>query len=458
LFVHYPYLLPTLIAASVTLTGSILSCFLSPDGGPREGSIRLPEKSTAGGYATIPEEESEPPSPIFSDGEEQGRNGSFTRNLGKRISTKFSGYFSTPRGGGAEGVTLASSPPAPVPLSSPSLPGIPAERNRAASTYRGAGGSAYGYSGGYRNRLASDTSAMGMNRRRWSNASSMRRRRGSNFPAEEAVRESGNFAQRLLMANENAVTNMADLWVSAAMNVDNNNDDPFYDSEDEDEHYNLTGDDSAIAEDATGDIGGDIRGRGDSKSSPANKHLHPSQTASPLPSYGSPSHRPSFGSPSRPSLQYGAVRRPSGPMFPPGRKTSISFQPQLESTPQGPPQMHRRPSSVREPSIFAHAGVKTPPAVLDAQQLLFHHSSTPVEDTLDDPLGTIIEGRRVSPEPRADDLEAAMPEKEPGLMSQMPVIIIVQYGLLALHSTTHDQVFMSYLVTYVRSAMVMFQG
>jgi len=30
-----------------------------------------------------------------------------------------------------------------------------------------------------------------------------------------------NFAQRLLLANENAVTNIADLWVASAMNVDN---------------------------------------------------------------------------------------------------------------------------------------------------------------------------------------------------------------------------------------------
>ena len=34
-----------------------------------------------------------------------------------------------------------------------------------------------------------------------------------------------NFAQRLLLANENAVTNIADLWAAAAINVDNK--DPF---------------------------------------------------------------------------------------------------------------------------------------------------------------------------------------------------------------------------------------
>jgi hypothetical protein len=51
----------------------------------------------------------------------------------------------------------------------------------------------------------------------------MRRRRGSGDAVAEA--SDLNFAHRLLLANENAVTNIADLWVAAAMNVDN--EDPF---------------------------------------------------------------------------------------------------------------------------------------------------------------------------------------------------------------------------------------
>jgi hypothetical protein len=37
------------------------------------------------------------------------------------------------------------------------------------------------------------------------------------------------------------------------------------------------------------------------------------------------------------------------------------------------------------------------------------------------------------------------------MSSQLPVLIIIQYGLLALHSTTHDQVFLSYLVSDYKS-------
>lgn len=41
-----------------------------------------------------------------------------------------------------------------------------------------------------------------------------------------------------------------------------------------------------------------------------------------------------------------------------------------------------------------------------------------------------------------------MVEERPGSpMSQLPVLIIFQYGLLALHGTTHDQIFLSYLVS-----------
>ncbi|KAI9507077.1 hypothetical protein F5148DRAFT_1150032 [Russula earlei] len=48
-------------------------------------------------------------------------------------------------------------------------------------------------------------------------------RRGSHDggPRSFGVDSEPSFAQRLLLANENAVTNIADLWVAAAMNVDN---------------------------------------------------------------------------------------------------------------------------------------------------------------------------------------------------------------------------------------------
>lgn len=105
-----------------------------------------------------------------------------------------------------------------MPLASTS--GTRLDRTRTFSTSR-TNGSAYGYSNNYRNCLARNAT---WNGRRASLHSSSRRRRGSAFDRVTDGSEL-NFAQRLLLANKNTVTNIADLWVAAAMNVDN--EDPF---------------------------------------------------------------------------------------------------------------------------------------------------------------------------------------------------------------------------------------
>ena len=208
----------------------------------------------------------------------------------------------------------------------------------------------------------------------------MRRRRGSNL---DAVRDSNegtdlNFAQRLLMANENAVTNIADLWVASAINVDNED---VFESDDED---GLEGGNELLE--------GEGVGAGSSTLSP--------------PYLG---HRPS-------TTSFGA-RRPSH------RHPSVSFPAHLQSP--------RRPSIV--PSIFSHSGVRTPPAILEAQKLLSGEG--------DEHLGTIAESGQAS------QADAESLREPPSLSSQIPTLIIVQYGVMALHTTTHDQIFMSYLVS-----------
>jgi len=94
------------------------------------------------------------------------------------------------------------------------------------------------------------------------------------------------------------------------------------------------------------------------------------------------------------------------------------------------------------PAIFAHPGVRPPSAVIDAQQLLARSEDPPVGESLP----PILESRPVS---QGDITADAMvfEKKSPSLSSQLPLMIIAQYGLLALHSTTHDQIFMSYLVS-----------
>ncbi|KAJ3514284.1 hypothetical protein NLJ89_g2460 [Agrocybe chaxingu] len=406
LFVTYPYLLPCGLAALITLIGSILSLFLGRDGGPREGAIRLlPEKFTI--HAPIPEEEMSPQAPVFEEDESRGIVG-----LQRKFSRRFSNLF-------AKRVPESHAPGSPlsqpaVPLSTPNTR---LDRTRTFSRTSRTNGSAYGYSGSYRNRLASNAA---LNARRGSLDSSLRRRRGSNYdsikdPAAEGHAPDLNFAQRLLLANENAVTNIADLWVAAAMNVDN--EDPFEsDSEIEDDADSVVLDQPLVTTELSETMPDSERGILAISTTPPIAHLPRTQ-------------RPSMAS----SRRADARHLPLRPHSPGPHRPSVSFSPMI--TPGSP----RRPST-SVPSIFAHSGVKTPAAVLDAQQLLL--SSDVDASPHVDPLATISESRPVS----QSDVES-LAEPPPSITSQLPVVVIIQYGVMALHTTTHDQIFMSYLVS-----------
>jgi hypothetical protein len=243
----------------------------------------------------------------------------------------------------------------------------------------------------------------------------MRRRRGSGDAVAEA--SDLNFAHRLLLANENAVTNIADLWVAAAMNVDN--EDPFEPDSDVEEEN-----EEEAAQPPT-DSSPDINA--------ASQREARTGFAPPIARLSRP-HRPSTTNSLHPS---GLGSRHGSPM---PHRPSVTFPP----TPTTP--SLRRPSS-SVPAIFTHPGVKTPSAVLDAQQLLLSsdiHSSPVIGAQSAELLGTISESRPVS---EADVESLAWTEKPPSLMSQLPIVVIIQYGVMALHTTTHDQIFMSYLVS-----------
>ncbi|THH18720.1 hypothetical protein EW146_g2307 [Bondarzewia mesenterica] len=414
LFTTYPYLLPCVIASFVTLIGALLSLFLGHDGGPREGGIQLPPEKVDD-HPTIPEEVSEPPSPLSSPRQ------SFYGSLRQKMSHKVSGYFAKR----VQDAHAAESVPSPaVPLST-AVPG------RRFSRLSRANGSAYGYGGGaarvqnVRSRLASGASI-----RKGSMSSSVMRRRGNTAPdgLPRSVAEGGelNFAQRLLMANENAVTNIADLWVAAAMNVDN---EEVFESDTE---LESAGEEDVAVFDLEEDGEDDElnvldtptrRGR---VSHPAMLTPHRTSLAS---------HRPSQSV----ARNIGSPRRPSA---------SISFRPQSGMTRRMSSFGIRSPSRASDafaerrfstvPSIFAHPGVKTPAAVLDAQKLLSLPGDTEV-----DAFNGLLERRGAEGE--------QVEEKPPSLYSQLPILIITQYGLLALHSTTHDMVFLTYLVSKYES-------
>jgi hypothetical protein len=232
----------------------------------------------------------------------------------------------------------------------------------------------------------------------------------------QSLTETGdlNFAQRLLMANENAVTNIADLWVAAAMNADN--EDPF---------------------ESDSEMGSDAESPESDPEMPEVDDLPQTPTPPGRMSgrlVSNPHKRSSLGSPFA-----GSPRRPSTSQIPssPIRNISSSFA----AGPGGSPSLHRYSNAM--PTIFSHSGVRTPPAILDAQQMVVRSEEPAGGDTL----APIIEGRRTSDSHRSTSSSETIVEKPPSLTSQLPILIIIQYGLLALHSTTHDQVFLSYLVS-----------
>ncbi|KAG8216693.1 hypothetical protein J3R82DRAFT_6899 [Butyriboletus roseoflavus] len=387
LFEDYPYFLPCAIAGSITLIGArILSLFLGRDGGPREGSIRLPPEKPENQHPTIPEEGEITEEPL----EDEQPTGLFG-TLRRKISRSFSIYT------GSSSPVIHPTEPSTT-TSVPLISSPPINRQRLSR----ANGSAYGYSGNQRHRLANTITP------RRSMASTLRSRRSNYFDGHQSSYDGSelNFTQRLLIANENAVTNIADLWVAAAMNVDVEEQ---YDLDagmpTDEEQARMDGEEDV----ADQDVFGVLRGRTDSRSIDG----------------------------ATISSQHGP--RSSTAMFASARglpRRSVSRTSALGSSMLGGAHLSRR-SSTTGPSIFAHAGVRTPPAVLDAQLR---------EAEPSDALPPILERRGAigGTEAGAGDEVA---EKPPTLMSQLPILVIVQYGLLALHSTTHDQVFLSYLVT-----------
>ncbi len=434
LFVHYPYLLPTSIAAVITGIGAVLTLFLARDGGPREGAIRLPPEKDD---VRPPSRESSFAPPMEDEEEPTG----MVNKLKRKVSIKLSGYFARrvheAHDAGSPLATGAGSSPITMPLSRRTSSG---NKVRSHSRTSRANGSAYGYGTSYRNRLASTTSFAG---RRGSLASTIARRResiahGQSGGANTDVSASQadgvgdmNFAQRLLMANELAVNNIADLWVAAAMNVDN--EDVFL-SDSEAEDHGAEPNEYPFGDDEDEELLMQTPSRPGRLS-----------TARALGS----ANRQSLSTPNRPSTS-GSHPHLGSPRSPPGHSPFANVG--------GSSSLTRRFSSTF-PTIFSHTGVRTPPAAHEphVHSLVSHEGHAEAEAGASEGLEPIFESRPVTSyapkqtsEPRvtvADESLETVSEKQPSMLSQLPLAIIMQYGMLALHSTTHDQVFLSYLVS-----------
>ncbi|KAL0564812.1 hypothetical protein V5O48_017223 [Marasmius crinis-equi] len=389
LFSDSPYLLPCLIAASVMITGSFLSCFLDPDLGPSTGAGALkPEK------VVVPLPGAEP------ENDDGRRSIGSIKHLTRKLSNVFRDPF-IPESDERTGLlfsrnSAAVSPTAPTFQAPPQSysairsggGGYPLDRNLTMTMDSTRTRTSRRYSDAGR-RPAQEATVSGIRRRSRSNYPNNRFSRVSYADIENGQNESiipsspvtkrRSLVDRVVMANENAFTaGIADFWVAAAISLEGADED----DDEEGEVVEIEGENS------------DAR---------------------------SISSRPSISNPRH-------SRVPSRPVY--GRENSDLG--------------NYRPSS---------------PIITRARLMDFPRTDTMESNTnlrVEPALQPIIESRRVSnfyppvSEPAEDVepvIEEIIEEEESAPSMDIPVLVIMQYGLLALHSTTHDQVFMSYLVT-----------
>lgn len=564
LFVQYPYLLPCLVGASFTSLGAFLTLFIGPDGGPREGQIRLPDEQAGVERAEVPErmatangpEQSNASPSRVRDTLHAAADGidALGRSAGKRLSGYFGEGSHDTAGPTSSQISLertsrndllglprtftqqvedeTGGPPSPLESddegtivtrrsggrrrndwdgrynlgfsqsgSAPSASGF----SRTEERRRGilGGGSAYGYEGSRdrRSRLSIVSGARGQGQapasrvarnqsqgdsrdQRFSMAQSAMGSAYHYAPDFEAVGEDPalapqprklNFAQRFLLANDDAVLSITDLWVAAAINGE----DGSYTAPDEEEdmggdQYDEDGDESGF--DATWSHADDEDGDGQDGSldedSAAEGEGEDQEETSRF-----------VGSSMTNTQDGGGQQRPYLPPINFARRRAESKDASM-----------LRPRSMRQdsyhqgrvPSLYNNTGIELPlpwvgaegplsPGGAPAGKVAATSSSlaVPGASRYDPTLAGIPESQSArntmgrsagqtveapsSPgpaQPQAQTQPAAPTEKTsttPSLWSLLPLTIIAHYGLLAFHSATFDQVFMAFLVTPYKS-------
>lgn len=463
---HYPYALPCMVAATFATVGAFLSLFIGPDGGPREGAIALPEKT---------------------DIERASQHlASNVGSLGRSASKRISGYFSkqdadNAAAASASGMSLSKTnaagsiraPMSPLPRTFTQQvddetggPPSPVESDYTAITGgrvarpRGVSGASFAKpfsrTKDRRQAILSSGSAYGYDNRRNSRASSTGMNASGVLPESEGqarpVSQLGgsvsgitanpyapdfeeigpkpalNFAQRFLLANDDAVFSITDLWVASAINGDDGysamDEDVFYDDQDEDgTASNLLDDD--VTEDSLGArFGYDDTASNAAEDSPllAPRHLPPLNFAQ--------------------------------------RKYSRGANSDAASSAR--PRTRRSASGGRVPSLYANSGLdrpQSPGGFLSPTSLVPPPPRSEARAPAFDPsLAGIPESRRVSVQgspTRANAAAAAAGTTTAGapasIWSLLPLVVIAHYGVMSWHSSTFEQVFMAFLVTPYKS-------
>lgn len=492
LFSDYPYLLPCLVAATFTAVGSFLTLFIGHDGGPRTGAIQLPEKGDieraatqvgsfgrsagqrisgyfGGARNSIAAESDLSLSRHFNPAESSNRSGASTpaeggNNQNKLMPRTFTQQVDYDTGG----------PPSPVPSEGGTIVthnntvddsafsradlAPPTRRQRLLSRTEerqrailGAG-SAYGYE---RHMSRSSAAPAPANQGAGARAESFAQRTAgrNSFSSttqyapdfeEIGIRPGLSFAQRFLLAQDDSVFTISDLWVAAAINGDEGPYEDVFEDEDDlenDSYAEGSEVNESITEDSI-DEEEEEEELNEGSSLLAPRHLPP--------------------------LNFAQRKMSRAGYSDAGRSYASS-----------------RPRSARIPSLYANTGMENP--LLSPG---FNNPMSPGIDSVASPLGgggarndsawdptlagipesqsnrnslSVPSGKRrtgaggsLSPSPDRRSTAFSVHTANPvpptvSLFTLLPTAIIAHYGLMAFHSSTFDQVFMAFLVTPVPS-------
>ncbi|KAL8292602.1 hypothetical protein RQP46_001214 [Phenoliferia psychrophenolica] len=429
LFAEYPYLLPCLISGSVTFSGALLSLFLNVDGGPRDRGIRLPTEKdverAASSAMSLPGKAFRLIVACVSPRHATGQIALSPDRvaLHRSSSTPIREEQDMPTPGSRKPGQYGSAFNGFNPLSL-----------RRTSTK--ASGSAYGYS---ERRYPSI-------RRRSTRALSVGT---STRYAPDYDDDHGdlNFAQRLLLANEPAVFSLSELWVSQATRADEQFSQAGY-TESVFEDDEASDQESRIGMDEDGDEP-DFFGYGSAPPSlaPSTEDLRETARRQDEERHG---RNESLGVPSGASV---AVTEDLSP----GGERGHSRERDRVLSYGGRSDRYRRASmassAARGPALFANTGLDPSSLGVSAPPPVTPTKAGPGEpgDSAFNPMAAIPEQRA----PSIIELEAGLApgdeKASASIIRQLPLGMIAQYALVALHGTTCDQVFLSFLVTPIAS-------
>lgn len=241
---------------------------------------------------------------------------------------------------------------------------------------------------------------------------------------------------------------MANLWVAAAINADN--EDPFYDESEVD--MTPAGDTPGMEEGADQES---VFLPEDEDSRPATPAHAPARLA---PTRAS-SSRPSFSSSAaggrfRPSFGFGPLTQLTAPSPRPSQREvpgttphqTPRFPPGTFGTPRIPYRRGSSTSNLGLPAIYNNTGLSSPPALAQDVISLYTDEERATLAGHGGGLSVISEGSRsetggASTVPSLHASEAAAlplpdPIQETSVWKQLPIVMIVQYGVLALHNVS----------------------